>query len=87
MIVLIVLFIWWTSPHPVDVTTQHVTITGGTLQSMTVSDDGYSGTIWIDAPIECASIDWTSRTISGVTLHTKHAWRDGCYKTYIPEIR
>lgn len=84
MIILVVLFLWWSSPQPVDAATQRVTITGGTLQSMTVNTDGMSGAVWIDAPRECATIDWTARTMSGVTLHTKRAWRDGCYTVYLP---
>lgn len=86
MIILIVLFIWWSSPHPVAPDTQRVIVTGGELQSMTVSNDGLSGAIWIDAPIECASIDWTARTVSGVTLHTNHTWRDECTKVYVPLV-
>ena len=84
MIVLIVLFIWWTSPRPVDAATQRVHVTSGELRSMTVSDDGLSGAIEIDAPRECAVIDWSARTTDGISLHTVRAWRDGCDKTYLP---
>lgn len=80
MIVLVILFIWWTAPQPVDVDTQRISITGGTLRSMTVADDGQSGVIEIDAPIECATIDWAARTTGGTYLHTIRSWRDGCEK-------
>ena len=84
MTILIVLFIWWTSPRPVNPDTQHVIVTSGTLQSMTVSDDGRSGQIWINAPRECATIDWSARTMGGTYLHTIRSWRDGCDKFYVP---
>ena len=84
MTLLIVLFLWWTSPRPIDPTTQRVIVTGGALQSMTVTSDGYSGGVWIDAPIECATIDWSARTTDGTYLHTVRTWRDGCHKMYMP---
>lgn len=87
MIILITLFIWWTSPRPIDVTTQRVHITSGELRSMTVSDNGLSGAIEINALRECAAIDWSARTTDGITVHTVRAWRDGCDKTYLPVFR
>ena len=84
MIILIVLFIYWTSPQPIDASSQQVTVTGGTLRHMEVADNGRSGVVEIEAPIVCATIDWSARTVGGTSLHTMRAWRDGCYKAYIP---
>lgn len=87
MIILMVLFIWWTSPQPILVDSQRLVVTGGTLRSMDVSSDGRSGVIEIDAPRECAAIDWAARTTGGTYLHTIRAWRDGCEKVYLPVFR
>ena len=81
---LIALFIWWTSPQPIDPATQQLRITGGAIQSMTVSADGRSGSVWIVASRECTTIDWSARTISGGGLRTLRAWRDECEKVYLP---
>ena len=87
MIILIVLFIWWTSPQPVVADTQRITVTGGVLRSTTISDDGRSGVIEIDAPRECATIEWSIRTTGGSTFRSIRNWRDECDKTYLPVFR
>ena len=87
MIILITLFIWWTSPRPIDITTQQIHVTGGNIRSATISDDGLSGTIEIDAPRECAVVDWSARTTDGIFFRSIRAWRDECDKVYLPVFR
>ena len=84
LILLIALFLSWTSPRPIDPASVQITITGGALNHAVTFLGNSSGEAWIDAPRECATIDWTAKTRDGVTLHTIHAYRDGCDKFYVP---
>lgn len=87
LIILIILFVLWSSPQPIQPDTQRVVITNGTLQTLEVNSDGRSGSIWIEAPNECASIDWTAKTISGITLRSIHSWRADCIRLFVPMMR
>jgi hypothetical protein len=84
LIILIALFIWWSSPRPVDPTTVQVVVTGGTLTRSVTYLGGSSGEVWIDAPRECATIEWRAKTTDGVGLRTVKAWVDDCDKFYVP---
>lgn len=84
MIILIALFIWWSSPRPVDPASVQVVVTGGALNRSVTALGGLSGEVWIDAPRECATIEWSAKTTDGVGLRTVRAWYDGCDKFYIP---
>ncbi len=84
LIILIALFLWWASPRPIDPATIQVTVTGGVLTRTPTALGGLSGEVWIDAPSECATIEWTAKTTDGIGLRTYHAWWDGCNKFYLP---
>lgn len=84
MIILIALFLWWSSPRPIDPTTVQVTVTGGTLTRTTTALGGLSGEVWVAAERECVTIEWTARTQDGVGLRTYRAWWEGCHKVYLP---
>lgn len=86
MIILIALFLSWSSPRPIDPATVQITVTGGTLNRTVLFLGNSSGEVWIDAPIECATIDWRAKTPDGTTLHTVQSWRDGCKKFYLPVL-
>ncbi len=80
-------FVLWSFPQKVDLQTAVVRVSGGTLRSIAVSADGRSGQINATAARDCITIEWSIRSVSGLTFRGSKAWLRDCAHLYIPIAR
>lgn len=82
LFLLIHYFVWWTSPQ--EIVEQHAIVTGGTLIQLHTDAGNKSGFVEASAEIDCVTIEWVGKTVTGLTFRSKNSWQDGCLKTYVP---
>jgi hypothetical protein len=76
----------WHSALPIDTTTIHATITGGTLVSTVTTQDATMGWVTAEAPRACVTIAMTAQTTTGVLVRASERWDADCDRLWLPMV-